>query len=146
MMILDTVQKQIIATGAWRAFRAIAEITQSRAGGTFRPVTGALVVPDKGYTVGVGKLADGITVPGMGHGFWCDVDALAVVLASVWPKTFPVNAQYVGTWVDDGLLYVDHVVVLPTLDLALACAERHGELAVYDNEKGEAVYLAEFGR
>ena len=144
MMILDTVQKQIIATGAWRAFLAIAEHTIRRNGGTFRPVTGVRVVPDSGYTVGVGKIADGIGVHGIGNGFWCDVDALAVVLASVWPKTFPANAQYVGTWIDEGGLYVDHVTVLPTLDVAIACAIRHEEAAVYDNRRREVLFVIDY--
>lgn len=131
---------------AVQAFRGIARQTITNSGGTFRRDTGAVVNPEHGYTVGVGKIADGVRVHRLVHGAWCDIDHLTEALAQAWPTSAPATAQYVGMWVDDGLLYVDHVVVLPTLDLALACAERYGELAVYDNEKGEAVYLAEFRR
>jgi len=116
-----------------RIFETIARDTINNGGGTYQHKTGATVNHTNGYYVGVGNIAtvdvDAITYP-------VRVAVVAGILADVWPHTLPARAQYVGTWIDDyNRLYVDYVTHVPgtqNLDVALACARRHGELAVYD--------------
>lgn len=113
-------------------FEAIAQDTINNAGGTYQHKTGATVNHTDGYYVGVGNVAtvdiDAITDP-------VRVAVVAGILADSWPRTLPARAQYVGTWVDGNTLYVDYTTHIPgahNLDVALACARRHGELAVWD--------------
>lgn len=127
-------------------FEAIAQDTINNAGGTYQHKTGATVNHTDGYYVGVGNVAtvdiDAITYP-------VRVAVVAGILADVWPRTLPARAQYVGTWVERGAswtqsdtLYVDYSVHIPgtqNLDVALACARRHGELAVWDCKNGVSI-------
>lgn len=50
--------------------------------------------------------------------------------------------QVVGVWVDDGVVYVDLSDAIMGRGLALALAERRGELAIWDNLRGEEVRVA----
>lgn len=111
-----------------RIFEAIAHDTIANDGGTYQHRTGATVDHSDGYYVGVGNVA---TVDLAGS----SVAVVASILAEVWPETLPTRAQYVGTWLDGDRLYVDYSVHIPgahNLDVALACARRHGEVAVWD--------------
>lgn len=118
-----------------RIFEAIARDTIDNNGGTYQHKTGAKIHRAEGYYVGIGNVAtvdiDIITTP-----------VLAGILADVWPRTLPARSQYVGTWISGDRLYVDYIVHIPgtdNLDVALACARRHGELAVWDCKNGVAV-------
>ena len=117
-----------------RIFEAIARDTIANNGGTYQHRTGAKVNHTDGYYVGVGNVA---TANLAGS----SAQVVASILADVWSRTLPARAQYIGTWIDThvprgyGRLYVDYSVHIPgthNLDIALACARRHGELAVWD--------------
>ena len=122
-----------------RIFEAIARDTIANNGGTFQHKTGATVNHTDGYYVGVGNVAtvdiDALTYP-------VRVAVVAGILADAWPHTLPARAQYVGTWLDGDRLYVDYATHIPgtdNLDVALACARRHGELAVWDCKNGVSI-------
>jgi hypothetical protein len=116
-----------------RIFESIARDTIDNNGGTYQHRTGAKINHTDGYYVGVGNIAtvdiDAITYP-------VRVAVVAGILADTWPHTLPARAQYVGTWIDDcGRLFVDYTTHIPgahNLDVALACARRHNEVAVWD--------------
>lgn len=118
---------------ARRIFEAIARDTLTNGGGTFRRETGAPVALTTGYTVGVGNVLQ------VGIGWEPTTQAVAERLAYFWPMTAPANAQYVGTWTDNGILYIDHVTVISDLSIALSLARRNGERAVWDNANGASI-------
>jgi hypothetical protein len=123
-------QDQYDKDAAYAAFDRIARLTRENGGGTFRRETGAPVTLTTGYTVGVGNIAQ------VGIGLAPDLTNVATILGYYWPKTAPANAQYIGTWVDSNLLYIDHVTVISDLDIALALARRNNERSIYDNARG----------
>lgn len=123
-----------------RIFEAIARDTIDNAGGTYQHRTGATVDHTDGYYVGVGNVA---TVDVDASTYPVRVAVVAGILADTWPHTLPARAQYVGTCIDGyNRLYVDYTTHIPgaqNLDVALACARRHGELAVWDCKNGVAI-------
>lgn len=67
-------------------------------------------------------------------------DALfSAIYAAYAPKA--VNGRYVGAWLDNNSVYFDLSVNVPTLDAALKAGREYSQLAVYDVQKGESVYL-----
>lgn len=46
---------------------------------------------------------------------------------------------YIGTWIDDGTVYIDAVVILPDLDSAGILARTLGERAIYNLATGETI-------
>ena len=64
-------------------------------------------------------------------------DALCRVLGSY--DDVPYRPAYIGTWIDDGTVYVDAVSLHPTREDALAVAYVRGETAVYNLATGETV-------
>lgn len=51
------------------------------------------------------------------------------------------GAEYVGTWMDDGLVYIDAVSLIPDRDRAIAAGQRRGELAIYNLGTHETVEI-----
>lgn len=47
----------------------------------------------------------------------------------------------VGIWESEGVTYIDNSVLIKERDKALAVAEACGQLAIYDNNKGEVIEL-----
>lgn len=116
-------------------FEAIARDTLANGGGTYRRETGAKVTLTTGYTVGIA------TVAAFGADRCSDVHVIAGALAREWPTTAPATAQYVGTWIDAdaSLLFIDHVVVISDLSIALSLARRCEQVAIYDNARGTCI-------
>lgn len=50
---------------------------------------------------------------------------------------------YLGAWIEDGVVYLDVSVVLPTLEQALECARQHNQRSVYSLHNGETIYLSD---
>lgn len=48
---------------------------------------------------------------------------------------------YLGTWIDNNIVYLDTSICVQDKEEALKIAKSSGELAIYDIEKGESIYL-----
>ena len=51
------------------------------------------------------------------------------------------KGAYVGLWLDKGVLYVDISKNIMQLNTALSMAKVNEQLAIYDNAKGDSIYL-----
>ena len=47
--------------------------------------------------------------------------------------------SFLGTWVDDGKIYVDCSTIIANRENALSVAKRRGELAIWSNAEGKAI-------
>lgn len=95
-----------------------------------------LVMPTKGYAVGEGAI--GYVVPFDG----ADPETFDVTIerALAWFAEHG-GIEFLGTWIDDGVLYVDPVHVFTRKDFALGVAWAWGERAVYDFEAGKSINI-----
>jgi hypothetical protein len=116
---------------AWLSTIAAARATVQDGGGTFDARTLAPVAPTEGYAVGLG---DGSKVL---------ANSTAADIAVVIYRAVQANksAPYVGTWIDDAVIYIDPVVILQSLQDALTLARALGEKAIYSFATGESVTL-----
>ncbi len=96
-------------------------------GGATVPLYRGDLVPATGYVVGVG----GITVPA---DRWSMADHVVVDFIQ------RADSKYIGVWMEDGVVYVDKVSIVPDRDRALELADVHGEIAIYDLNSGETIY------
>ena len=46
---------------------------------------------------------------------------------------------YLGTWVNEGMVYLDLICVVPEKTLAITLAREHNQKAIYDLGKGEEI-------
>lgn len=51
---------------------------------------------------------------------------------------------YLGTWIDDGVLYIDAVKILDSFQEAIAVAKKHGEDAIYNLGADITLYTADY--
>lgn len=123
----------------------IAATTVDNGGGTYQHKTGAPVTLRDGYVVGVANIAEVCIADLAGPNRRDSVADIRTYLWGVWPETLPKSAQYVGTWISDGVLYVDAVTVYRDREQALAAARRNGERAIYDVANGRDI-RADYGQ
>lgn len=118
------------------ADRIIAD-TLAHGGGTYHARTGDAITNTRGYYVG-GAL-DGIKVDA------ADPNAAANAVAYMM-HMIPVNGNhepmhYLGTWMHDGIIYIDaadhHTDAITALDVGRA----RGELSIWDIKNAHAVFI-----
>ena len=122
-------------------YRAIS-LTLANGGGTFRasdlsPVTADdIPAGTEAWCVGFGH---------QGQRLRSDDPLSPLRLLEVRAHCRRQGIEYVGTWInaapDVEDCYIDPVTILPTLDEALALAEREGEAAVYGLHNGQTVQV-----
>lgn len=106
---------------------ALADLAED-GGGTYEARSLAKVKPTSGYAVGIG----GITLPAN----TVNAEALAWAMDAV---AHGYDTDYVGTWLSDGVIFIDAVVLMPDLREAMALALNHGQEAIYDFLSGESL-------
>lgn len=99
-------------------------------GGTYN-WDGSCIEEQSGYVVAVrnifeGELPDGVTF---------DLDTFLLTEQPTQPNT------KIGYWFDDDLLYVDEVLICESRILAELIGYARKELAIFDLEKVESIYL-----
>jgi len=108
--------------------------TMKQGGGTYRAdLRGKAELPDTGYMVGNGKIAQlqlPVTSPNQ---ITYALDRASE--ACVFPN------EYVGTWVDNHVMYIDVSLYVAEKFDAIELCRNHGETAYYDIAKGESVTL-----
>lgn len=108
--------------------------TIASGGGTLHASTLDPIRPSSGWAVAI--------VPNDGS-IQCDADNAAAFMVGIarlhadYPAT-----PYIGTWVNDGTIYIDPVVILPDRESVIALARALGQLAVYNFATGEAEDVA----
>ena len=112
------------------AARDAAELTIAFGGGTFDAATLAPVSPSTGYAVGGLALTVMTSVPDDGY------ERVARVILAQRDNR---RAPYVGTWIENDIVYVDAVVILPDLESAGILARALGEKAIWDFANGISI-------
>ena len=110
-----------------QADRAIADLVE-HGGGTYEPRTLLPFEPTDGYAVGVG----GVTIPEAG----CTSDVLAWAARAVAGEYI---TSYVGTWLNDGVVYIDAVRYVKDLNRAFVIGQGASQRAVYGFAEKEAI-------
>lgn len=108
--------------------------TVNDGGSTFEGRTMLPFTPGVGFSVGIGgAILPATTVTG---------EALAWLARRIAQEY---ETTYVGTWLNEGKVYVDAVRYFGAhgREDAIACAREHGQLAIYDFAAGEAIMLDE---
>lgn len=107
---------------------AVLRLTMENGGGTFDHNL-ELVTPNSGFAVGLVRNSYAILpledLEDFNH-------AILACLGS-----FP--AAYIGTWVHNGSIYIDPVVVIPEKALALEFARQNKQLSIYNFSTGETI-------
>jgi len=100
---------------------ALMAYTIENGGGTFEQGTYLPFKPADGYAVAIA----GITLT--------EADATYEAIKR-WGKAIVTEheASFLGTWLNEGLLYLDAVVYIRDLDFALRTASAHNQLAIFD--------------
>lgn len=119
-------------------YEALYRLTLSEGGATVRlkDYPEQILMPVKGYAVAVGT--EGITLLEPKPEFVMDPDfteAFDNVIEKALTYFPSIGAEYLGTWVNDGKIYIDPVFVFASKDVAIGFALRGGELAIYDLAK-----------
>lgn len=114
----------------------VIEQTIEQGGGTFNPVTLAPVTLTSGYAVAVAALGAKVPVERF------TANAVAAYVRSVGST----GGTYLGTWLDNGTVYLDTVFVTDDYDRAMRVATESGELAIYDFATGQEVRTANGGQ
>ena len=108
--------------------RAIVDATLTDGGGTFDALTLQPFRPTDGYAVAI----DGITRKA------ADLAPYRIpILARHVAGEF--GATFVGTWIDEGTVYIDAVAYVRDRAEALAMGRAANQIAVWDFAAGEAV-------
>jgi hypothetical protein len=112
-------------------FEAAMATTVDQGGGTFW-TTGEPFAPSSGYAVAIG----GVILDPETTGAFRLRRAFRTVSRDY-------GASFVGTWLDDGQLYVDSVRFYGPdyRDLAIADGREHNQLAIFDFAAGESIAL-----
>ncbi len=95
----------------------------NKGGGTYQAGSLTPFTPSYGYAVGIG----GVTLPVGG----VDSESLSWAIGQVASEFRP---AYIGTWLDDGVVYIDAVMYFrpERLPEALNTAYQAGQLAIFD--------------
>ena len=96
--------------------------TLKSGGGTFSAQTHATFRPKHGYAVSISR----------GSATVCDLDEDEIIAAVERVKQAFPHARWIGTWVNEGRVVVDPVVVLWDRDDAYLLARALGQQAFYD--------------
>ena len=109
---------------------AALDFTTVHGGGTFEGRTMLPFTPRDGYAVAIGGMTFKAT----------DVtpDVLAWACRAV---TGEWDTAFAGTWVDDGVFYIDAVQYVSNRDRAMALGREHAQKAIYDFEAQEVITL-----
>lgn len=87
------------------------------------------------------------------NGFMCSIKDILIVdkkdfnvklLKSLVKKEFELlknSKNYLGTWIDEGKVYIDISSNFSNLDEALKVAGENKQLAIFDLQKMESIYL-----
>jgi hypothetical protein len=112
------------------AAEEVRDYTLAHGGGTFKADTLSRFEPRSGYAVGAG----GGTV--------IETDWPQVIvhdILAVRANALARGLRYIGTWIDDGKVYVDPVIVTPVRSFAVRTARLYRQRAIYSFETGEAI-------
>jgi hypothetical protein len=118
-------------------YRALYDYTVKNGGVTFRvkDYPEKIVMPAKGYVVGgYGDNATAIF----------DVDDTEAFDESIDRFLFHSRNdgyKYIGTWINEGKVYIENVEVLKNKDFAMGTAYGRGEKAVYDLAAKKEIFL-----
>ena len=114
--------------------RRILRMALARGGLTINPYTGE--EPDEGYSVSAHSDREerwhySQVSPSILHGYFRhNVDLLGNG-----------SGSYFGVWRDGDLLYLDVLLVVPSLPLALVLAKEHNTQAIYDLKNREVIWV-----
>ena len=116
----------------------ILDATLRDGGGTFTPY-GQPVKHQTGYMVSVKGEEEVLDLP-------TTVDATTLVVSRISRKSFRIKAgrsgHYLGTWIDQGKLYLDRSVWVEDRAAALQMGRNNDQLAIWDCAAGAAISLA----
>lgn len=129
----------------------IVDYTLQHGGGTFTALG-----KEFGFTVGyiVGGFLDTVVVKDVANHRERAIDAVARFRQRMGTRDVKLDSgeshsvpyYHVGTWVEDGDLYIDASKWFSGFLAASAAARKNGELAIYDVEEGESLYRDDEGR
>lgn len=112
--------------------KAAETVIQNEAGATLTK-QGGLVFPEKGYAVGGQE-------PGISYSAnWPYLTKRIAV--SQWLQALPTNVTHIGTWTENGTVYIDAVTIVEDQVLAIALGENRGEIAIYDFTNQDSIYM-----
>jgi hypothetical protein len=121
-------------TDLYGAALAAEDTTMATSGGTFTRDTLAPTAP-AGEAYAVGGILPGRKVAEVAH--YGELAAAILNMRADMADRAP--GGYIGTWIDDGTVYVDAVVILPDLASAGILARTLGERAVFNFVTGESI-------
>jgi hypothetical protein len=116
-----------------------AEYTLRNLGGSFDPYVLAASEGDAGYMVGIGQRGTRslVTLP-QGHG---TRRALSAAILDVATVARDVPNGMVGTWIDEGLVYVEVSQWVAGRDEAIELGNAHNQRAIWDVKAGAPIDL-----
>lgn len=109
---------------------AMVQITLTRGGGTFDG-NGASIEPSEGYAVGLNTktfMTIGLDETDLAYG------AFKAILDQ-W------KSAYIGTWLHNGQIYIDPVMVFKNRSLAEKTGRHFKQIAIYDFATKKEIYL-----
>jgi hypothetical protein len=114
-----------------------AQYTIENGGGTFRASDLTPVNPTSGYAVAVVR-GSAVTLPVR--------DSLDLLTRITWAIEDQVQgvygAEYIGTWIDNGIVHIDPVVILPDYGSAVIVGRAFGQDSIYSFLTGRVISLA----
>ena len=110
------------------AQQAMADLANS-GGGTYEAGTFLPFKPENGYAVGIGGIA--MKATNVQH-----ADTMAWLMKNVAGEYM---TAYVGTWLDEGVVYVDGVVFCRDINYARTMAREHEQKAFYGFAEKESI-------
>lgn len=136
---------QAYAPGIDRA-GIVTEYTRRDGGGMFavrrahQPATIEWIKLTSGYAVAVipndSTRQAVIPAPGDRESLYPDLDRLARRVAVDFP-----TAEYVGTWIEGCLAYVDPIIVIQDRAEAIRAGQAYGQLGIYDLAADRVIYI-----
>ena len=127
-------------------YQTLYDLTMDQGGATIRvkDYPEKIVMPKVGYAVG--NSADAIILLTPKPEFRNDPDFTqpfdqAVDRVLYYIGHIPLDAEYLGTWVDAGEMYIEPVDVFARKDFALGVAWARGEKAIYDIAKQKDIRI-----
>jgi hypothetical protein len=109
--------------GECRTLSEVLETTRRDGGGTWNAVTL--------HPVRSGGWAVGGSLPGWTVDLEWSPDHITRVFGDACDSLMTDGARYIGTWIDEGMLYVDAIELIDDTDEALRVAAERGEKAIY---------------
>lgn len=115
----------------------IIEDTIKNGGGTYRAdLRGKAELPATGYIIGVASIGKVDMTQPKALTKWLSFAACNALLSGD-------TERFIGTWVNDGICYIDIVQVMQSRHVAHVMCQQLGELAYYDIAAGESVNVAD---